>query len=169
MEAFETELSGSVEAPMKHHFSLITILTSCRHPAEGPCQRVSLTGAVSSQRVTEEHKAWLSLVGNQALSVWVEARLTVRLTSRSDAKAGPSDPAVECGIAVAHRTKGTLGITGLSGPRVHIDDPVWHLDVDSSHPGAGEGPKGPAVRRLKRYASWVQTVVRQVGLYPLWA
>ena len=26
-----------------------------------------------------------------------------------------------------------------------------------------------AVRPLKRYVSWVQTVVRQVGLYPLWA
>ena len=154
---------------MKHHFSLITILTSSRHPAEGPCQRVSLTGAVSSQKVTEECEAWLNLVGNQVLSVWVEARLTVRLTSRSDAKAGPSDPAVECGIAVAHRTKGTLGITGLSVPRVHIDEPVWHLDVGSSHPGAGEGPKGPAVRRLKRYASWVQNVVRQFGPYPLWA
>ena len=24
---------------------------------------------------------------------------------------------------------------------------VWHLDVGSSHPGAGEGPKGSAVRR----------------------
>ncbi len=44
-----------------------------------------------------------------------------------------------------------------------------HLDVGSSHPGAGVGPKGRAVRPLKRYASWVQTVVRQVGLYPLWA
>ena len=40
-------------------------------------------------------------------------------------------------------------------------------DVGSSHPGAGEGPKGPAVRRLKRYASWVQNVVRQFGLYPV--
>ena len=39
-------------------------------------------------------------------------------------------------------------------------------DVGSSHPGAGEGPKGPAVRRLKWYASWVQSVVRQLGLYP---
>ncbi len=37
-------------------------------------------------------------------------------------------------------------------------------DVGSSYPGAGEGPKGLAVRQLKRYASWVQTVVRQVGL-----
>ena len=38
-------------------------------------------------------------------------------------------------------------------------------DVGSSYPGAGEGPKGWAVRPLKRYASWVQTVVRQVGPY----
>ena len=79
----------------------------------------------------------------------------MRLTGRADAKAGFSDPAVMCGSAVAQRIKGTPGITGLSPPRVHIDEEVWHLDVGSSHPGAGEGPKGPAVRRLKRYASWV--------------
>ncbi len=30
------------------------------------CQSGSLTGAVSSQRVTEEYKGTLSLVGNQA-------------------------------------------------------------------------------------------------------
>ncbi|POM67378.1 Hypothetical protein PHPALM_16641, partial [Phytophthora palmivora] len=30
-----------------------------------------------------------------------------------------------------------------------IDGVVWHLDVDSSHPGAEEGSKGSAVRRLK--------------------
>ena len=36
--------------------------------------------------------------------------------------------------------------------------------VGSSYPGAEEGPKGMAVRHLKRYVSWVQTVVRQVGL-----
>ena len=34
---------------------------------------------------------------------------------------------------------------------------------------AGVGPKGWAVRPLKRYASWVQNVVRQFGPYPLWA
>ena len=39
-------------------------------------------------------------------------------------------------------------------------------DVGSSYPGGGEAPKGPAVRRLKGYASWVQNVVRQFGLYP---
>ena len=154
---------------MKHHFSPIKVLTTRREPAAGPCQRVSLTGAVSSQRVTEECDAWLNLVGNQVLRIWLEARLTVRPTSRADAKAGPSDPAVESGIAVAHRTKGTPGITGLSVPSVHSDEPVWHLDVGSSHPGGGEAPKGPAVRRLKRYASWVQNVVRQFGPYPLWA
>jgi Family of unknown function (DUF6467) len=74
--------------------------------------RVSLTGAVSSQIVTEERDAWLSTVGNRALRVWLEARLTARRTCRADAKAGPNDPMVECGIAIAQRTKGTLGITG---------------------------------------------------------
>ena len=43
-------------------------------------------------------------------------------------------------------------------PRVHIDGTVRHLDVGSSYPGGGEAPKGMAVRHLKRYASWVQTV-----------
>ena len=46
---------------------------------------------------------------------------------------------------------------------------VWHLDVGSSHPGAEVGPKGWAVRPLKRYGSWVQNVVRQFGLYLSWA
>jgi hypothetical protein len=41
--------------------------------------------------------------------------------------------------------------------------------VGSSYPGAGEGPKGLAVRQLKRYASWVQNVVRQFGPHLLWA
>jgi len=91
--------------------------------------------------------------------------LTVRLTSRTGAKAGASDPVVPRGWAIAQRIKVTLGITGLSPPRAHIDGEVWHLDVGSSHPGAGEGPKGMAVRHLKRYASWVQNVVRQFGPY----
>ena len=93
----------------------------------------------------------------------------MRPTSRADTKVGLSDPAVEDGIAVAQRIKVTLGITGLSPPRVHIDEEVWHLDVGSSHPGAVVGPKGSAVRRLKWHASWVQNVVRQFGPYPSWA
>ena len=39
--------------------------------------------------------------------------------------------------------------------------------VGSTYPGGGEATKGLAVRQLKSYVSWVQTVVRQVGLYLL--
>ena len=91
----------------------------------------------------------------------------MRPTSRADTKVGLSDPVVPSGMAIAQRIKGTSGITGLSPPRVHIDVEVWHLDVGSSHPGAEVGPKGLAVRQLKRYASWVQNVVRQFGPYLL--
>ena len=126
----------------------------------------SLTGAVASQRVTEAFKGSLRMVGNHLQSVKAQGSLTVRLTSRAGAKAGLSDPVVPHGRAIAQRIKATLGITGLSPPRVHIDGEVWHLDVGSSHPGAGVGPKGWAVRPLKWYASWVQNVVRQFGPYP---
>ena len=98
-------------------------------------------------------------------SVKAEGSLTGRQTCRTDTKVGLSDPVVVNGNAIAQRTKVTLGITGLSLPRVHIDGEVWHLDVGSSHPGAVVGPKGWAVRPLKRYASWVQNVVRQFGPY----
>lgn len=70
-----------------------------------------------------------------------------------------------------HRSKDKRypGDNRLISPRAHIDGEVWHLDVGSSHPGAGAGPKGMAVRHLKRYASWVQNVVRQFGPYLPWA
>ena len=55
-------------------------------------------------------------------------------------------------------TKATLGITGYFSLSVQSDGGVRHLDVGSPYPGAGEGPKGLAVRQLKRYESWVQTV-----------
>ena len=92
--------------------------------------------------------------------------LTARHTSRAGTKVGLSDPVVPRGRAIAQRIKATSGITGSSPPRVHIDGEVWHLDVGSSHPGAVVGPKGWAVRPLKRHASWVQNVVRQFGPYP---
>ena len=116
-------------------------------PAGGQCQLGSLTGAVSSKRVTEEPKGILSLVGNQAQSVKVEGCLTASPMRRAGAKAGLSDPAVLDGKAVAHQIKGTLGITGLSLPSVHSGEAVWHLDVGSSHPGGEEAPKGLAVRQ----------------------
>ena len=93
----------------------------------------------------------------------------MRLTSQTGTKVGLSDPAVPHGRAVAQRIKVTIGITGLSPPRVHIDGEVWHLDVGSSHPGAVVRSKGWAVRPLKRYVSWVQNVVRQFGPYPVCA
>ena len=129
----------------------------------------SLTGAVASQKVTEAREGSLSLIGNQAASVMAQGSLTARQTSRAETKVGVSDPMAPSGRAMAHRIKATPGITGLSPPRVHIDGEVWHLDVGSSHPGAELGPKGWAVRPLKRHASWVQNVVRQFGPYPLWA
>ena len=125
-----------------------------------------MTGAVASERVTEAPKGSLSVDGNHAQSVKAEGSLTARRTGRAGTKVGLSDPVVESGIAIAQRIKATLGITGLSLPRVHIDGEVWHLDVGSSHPGAEAGPKGWAVRPLKWYVSWVQNVVRQFGPYP---
>src|SRR5688572_1222507 len=113
----------------------------------GQCQLGSLTGAVSSKRVTEESKGTLSLVGNQASSAKVKGCLTARLISRAGTKVGLSDPVIPNGRVIAHQIKGTLGITGLSLPSVHSGGAVWHLDVGSSHPGGGEAPKGLAVRQ----------------------
>ena len=97
----------------------------------------------------------------------------MRTTIRSDTKVGASDPLSVTFVTrmwdrQRKRIKVTLGITGLSRPIVHIDGAVWHLDVGSSHPGGGAPSKVSAVRRLKWYASWVQNVVRQFGLYPVW-
>ena len=128
-----------------------------------------MTGAVASERVTEAPKGSLRPDRNRPKSAKAEGSLTARPTSRAETKVGLSDPVVLSGKAIAQRIKATLGITGLSLPRVHIDGVVWHLDVGSSHPGAVFGPKGLAVRQLKRYASWVQNVVRQFGLYLSWA
>ena len=136
------------EPTLKYHPGPTLVLTPIPvKPGGEQCQLGSLTGAVSSERVTEEPNGTLSLVGNQAPSVKVEGCLTVRLISRTDTKVGLSDPAVLDGKAVAQQIKGTPGITGLSPLSVHSGEEVWHLDVGSSHPGGGEAPKGSAVRR----------------------
>ena len=97
---------------MKYRFQTGGVLTLSCHPAREQCQGVSLTGAVSSQTVTEEFEDRLSTVGNRASSARVEAGLTATPTGGADAKAGPSDPALPRGRGVAQRIKGTLGITG---------------------------------------------------------
>ena len=169
MGGFEAGTLVSVEPPLKYHPVGSWCLTASPQRGPGHWLVGSLTGAVASQIVTEAREGSLSLIGNQASSAMAQGSLTARPTGRAGTKVGHSDPVVLYGRAIAQRIKGTPGITGLSRPRVHIDGVVWHLDVGSSHPGAGAGPKGSAVRRLKRYASWVQNVVRQFGPYLLWA
>ena len=55
--------------------------------------------------------------------------MTARQTGRAGTKVGLSDPVVPYGRAIAQRIKATLGITGLSPPRVHIDGEVWHIST----------------------------------------
>ena len=56
-----------MEPTLKYHPEVLDVLTSARNPGQGPCMVGSLTGAVSSQRVTEEHEGTLSAVGHRAL------------------------------------------------------------------------------------------------------
>ncbi len=79
---------------------------------------------------------------------------------RAGAKAGLSEPTVGRRTAEDHQIKATPGITGWYCPSVHSDGSVRHLDVGSAYPPAEEGGKGLAVRQLKSYASWVQTVIQ---------
>ena len=67
MGGFDTLPLGKEEPTMKYHPSVFEVLTSTRNPGQGQCMVGSLTGAVSSKRVTEERKGTLSTVGNRAL------------------------------------------------------------------------------------------------------
>ena len=58
----------AMEPTLKYHPGMFDVLTSARYPGQGQCLVGSLTGAVSSQRVTEEHEGWLILVGHQEVS-----------------------------------------------------------------------------------------------------
>ena len=101
-----------MEASLKYHPLTFDVLTKITKRGLGQCLVGSLTGAVSSQRVTEEHEGLLMTVGHRQVSAMVEASLTARPTSRAGAKAGHSDPVVLYGRAIAQRIKGTPGITG---------------------------------------------------------
>ena len=121
-----------MEANVGYYPRCMNTLTHTTQRGGRQCLAGSLTGAVASQKVTEAPKGSLRMVGNHSQSVKAQGSLTVRLTSRAGTKVGLSDPVVPHGRAIAQRTKATLGITGLSPPRVHIDGEVWHLDVGSS-------------------------------------
>ena len=68
MGDFEAVTLVAVESTLKYHPGVVEVLTQDRYPVRGQCVVGSLTGAVSSQRVTEEHEGTLSTVGHRALS-----------------------------------------------------------------------------------------------------
>ena len=55
-----------MEPTLKYHPGVFEVLTLARDPGWGQCMVGSLTGAVSSQSVTEEFEGTLGTVGNRA-------------------------------------------------------------------------------------------------------
>ena len=96
---------------------------------------VSLTGAVSSKKVTEEHKGQLSPDGNRTVSAYAKAGFTARVTTRAVAKAGVSDPPHDC--------DGRRGLTDKSYPG---DNRL--VTPESSYRRRGSAP------RCRLTASW---------------
>ena len=68
MGGFEAGTLVLVEPTLKYHPGLFEVLTLARNPGRGQCMVGSLTGAVSSQRVTEEFEGTLGTVGHRANS-----------------------------------------------------------------------------------------------------
>ncbi len=60
-----------MEPSLKYHPGMFEVLTLVHDLDRGQCMVGSLTGAVSSQRVTEEYEGALSMVGNHAMSIMV--------------------------------------------------------------------------------------------------
>ena len=60
-----------MEPTLKYHPGVFEVLTLACYPGRGQCVVGSLTGAVSSQSVTEEYEGWLSMVGHHAVSTMV--------------------------------------------------------------------------------------------------
>ena len=58
----------AMEPTLKYHPGLFAVLTWARDPGRGQCMVGSLTGAVSSQSVTEEFEGTLGTVGHRANS-----------------------------------------------------------------------------------------------------
>ena len=57
-----------VEPSLKYQPGNVEVLTWVPYRDRGQCVVGSLTGAVSSQSVTEEHEGWLSTVGHRTVS-----------------------------------------------------------------------------------------------------
>lgn len=71
MGAFEDDTPVLLEASLKYHPLTFDVLTKIAERGLGQCLVGSLTGAVSSQRVTEEHEGLLITVGHREVSVMV--------------------------------------------------------------------------------------------------
>ena len=54
-----------MEPTLKYHPGVFEVLTLARYPGWGQCMVGSLTGAVSSQKVTEEYEGTLRAVGHR--------------------------------------------------------------------------------------------------------
>ena len=66
MVGIEAVALAVVEPSLKYHPGLFEVLTLVRDPDWGQCMVGSLSGAVSSQSVTEEYEGTLGTVGNRA-------------------------------------------------------------------------------------------------------
>ena len=68
MGDFEARTLVLVESTLKYHPDVVGVLTWAHYLGRGQCVVGSLTGAVSSQRVTEEHEGGLITVGHREIS-----------------------------------------------------------------------------------------------------
>ena len=68
MGGFEVWSLDRMEPTLKYHPGVFEVLTLARDPGWGQCMVGSLTGAVSSQSVTEEFEGTLGTVGHRANS-----------------------------------------------------------------------------------------------------
>ncbi len=110
----------------------------------------------------------LIVVGNSRIERKGIRQVTVRTYKSTETKVGLVTRRWKVESPVAQRIKGTRD-NRLIATKSSNEWRFGNLDVDSSHPGAEEGPKGLAVRQLKRYASWVQKRRETVWSYLLWA
>lgn len=68
MGGSEVRTPVRTEPSLKYHPLMFDVLTWRRNPAWGQCLVGSLTGAVSSQSVTEEYEGQLITVGHREVS-----------------------------------------------------------------------------------------------------
>ena len=71
MGDFEDDTPVLLVSSLKYHPLTFDVLTKITKRGLGQCLVGSLTGAVSSQRVTEEYEGWLITVGHREVSTMV--------------------------------------------------------------------------------------------------